>query len=231
METGIVDVENGYQVQEQLSAWSDGVVNRKKPFITLSREFGASGWTLAQELENRLNQTETKYPWIAYNRDMISQLAGDKQLSKELLKTLEKPVQNSITQFMESVFSNIPSRSEIFYKTAGIIKRLAAHGHAIIVGLGGSIIAKGMPEGFYVRTIAPFEQRVKRIAYLKNVTSHEAEKIVKKRELERDDFIKEYLETNVHDPHHFDLVINLARTNSEQAATMIIEAMKARDMF
>ncbi len=216
----------------QLQAWTKHSQVEKKPFITISREFGSEGWILAQELERKLNDMK-KFdpPWMAYNKEVISMVEKSNNLSAKLVESLEKPANRSIEEFFENYFSSRPPRIAIFKKTARTIKSLASHGHVIIVGRGGCFVTQGMEKGFHVRIVAPFGWRVEQIMQQKNISKEESEQLVRKMEKERDTFIKDYFFTDVWDPHYYHLVINSAGFKLNDAAELIISAMKKNKLI
>ncbi len=76
--------------------------------------------------------------------------------------------------------------------------------------------------------IAPMEYKVKNIMKLKNITKKEAEKLVIDNTARRENYIKEYVNFDIADPNHYDLVINLAHHTTNGVAQLIIEGMKLK---
>ena len=220
------------KIGTQISAWSQRSSELKKPFITISREYGSEGWILGQKIEDIINEKgEFDPPWVAYNKEILSKFEHDEQLSQNLVESLEKPISSAIEEFFDNYFGSKPGRFSIFKKTAKVIKALASHGHVILVGRGSCFITQEMKNGFHVRVVAPFDWRVETISKQQNISHKESEKLITKMEKERDGFIKEYFFTDVSDPHFYDIVINSSKIPLDDAAHLILFLMKRRGLI
>ncbi|MDH4129866.1 MAG: cytidylate kinase-like family protein, partial [Spirochaetota bacterium] len=207
------------KIGTQIEAWTGNPNEEKKPFITISREFGSEGWIIGQRVEEIINKENDFHPpWVAYNKEILNKLEENENLSKELVESLEKPAGGAINTFIDNFFRNKPVRISIFKKTARVIKALASNGHVIIVGRGGCFITHEMKNGFHVRIVAQMDWRIRNIMKQQNLSQSESEKLVKQMENERDAFIKDYFFTEVSDPHYYDLVINTSRFSIDEAA-------------
>ncbi len=220
------------KIGTQIGVWAEQKEGNEKPFVTISREFGAEGWALGQRLEDLFNK-ETKYdpPWVTYNKEILSKLEQDQHLSAQLVESLDKPEQNAITEFFDNYFGNKPPRIAIYKQTARVIKTLASNGHTILVGRGGCFITHEMNMGFHVRCVAPFDFRVQNIMKQKNLSQKESETLIKKMEKEQDAFIQDYFFTDVSNPHYYDLVINTSRFTLNDAVDLVHYSMEKRGLL
>lgn len=226
-----IDLEQ--RLGNQIKVWNSGEITvDKKPFLTISREYGAEGWTLGEKIEQMLNK-EHSYdpPWLSYNKGIIEKLEKNENLSQKLVDSLERPAQDAITDFFNSYFAEKPPRIAIFKKTARIIKTLASQGHVILVGRGGCFITNTMPKGFHVRCVANMEWKIKNISNQQNLSHDEAKKLIERMDHERDAFIKDYFFTDVSDSHYYDLVINTSKMSLEAAAELVIFGMKRKGLI
>ena len=69
------------------------------------------------------------------------------------------------------------------------------------------------------------------IDFAKNLSQSESEKLVNEMETERDAFLKDYLFTDLSDPHYYDVVINTSRFSIDEAAELIIFLMKKKGLI
>ncbi len=203
----------------------------KKPFITLSREFGSEGWVLAKKIEDKLNTKKSDPPWKSYNKEILAKIEKDEKLSKELVESLDKPADSTITEFFNKLITNKPERFVIFSKMAKVIKSLSIAGNSIIVGRGGCFITHELLNGFHVRVIATMDWRIDQMAKQKSISIIESKEFITKMQKDRDAFIRDYFFTDVSDPHYYDLIINMSRISLEDASDLVIYTMRKKGLI
>ena len=58
---------------------------KKLPFITISREYGCEGYPVAEALQDKLTKmTDDTYPWAVFDKQVISKIAEEHNLSENL---------------------------------------------------------------------------------------------------------------------------------------------------
>ena len=198
-----------------------------RQFITISREYGCSACTIAQEMVELLNSADRapEPPWAAYERQVLDRVMQDMGLSSHLARTLTDDAQKVMTDILKTAFSNLPPQVAVYQKLAETIRLLAANGNVIIVGRASNVITRGMVGGFHVMIVAPMDYKVYNVMKFKNLKKKEAEQLVIDNTVRRINYIKEYVDFDVSDPHNYDLVINLAHTTPRGAARLIIQGM------
>jgi cytidylate kinase len=200
-------------------------------FITISREYGCSGYSIAQEAVSLLNNSGSAPEplWAAYERQVLDRVMEEMDLSSHLVKTLTDDAMRDLTDILKNAFSDLPPQVAVYQKLAQTIRILAAHGNVILVGRAANVITRGMSGGYHVMMIAPMEYKIANVMKFKNVQKKEAEKLVIENTERRENYIKEYVKFNVTDPHNYALVINLADANEKNVAKLIIEGMKLKN--
>lgn len=201
-----------------------------RQFITISREYGCSGYGIAQEIVSIMNGTQPAPEplWAAYERQVLDRVMEEMELSSHLVKTLTDDALRDLTDILKSAFSDLPPQVAVYQKLAQTIRILAAHGNVILVGRASNVITRGMAGGFHVMLVAPMEYKIENVMKFKNLSKKDAEKMVVDNTGRRADYIREYVKFDVSDPHHYDLVINLAGTSVKGVANLIIEGMNLK---
>ena len=201
-----------------------------RQFITITREYGCSGYSIAKEIVKILNNGDKKPEplWAAYERGVLDRVMKDMGLSSHLARTFTDDAQKALTDILKTAFGSLPPQVAVYQKLAETIRLLAANGNVVIVGRASNVITRGMIGGYHVMIIAPMEYKVKNIMKLKNITKKEAEKLVIENTARRENYIKEYVNFDITDPNHYDLVINLAHHTTNGVAQLIIEGMKLK---
>ncbi|MBN2159829.1 MAG: cytidylate kinase-like family protein [Spirochaetes bacterium] len=198
-----------------------------RQFLTISREYGCNGYQIAKEVIKTLNGADkTPEPlWAAYERQVLDRVMEEMDLSSHLVRTLTDDAQKDMTDILKNLFSKLPPQIAVYQKLAQTIRLLAANGNVVIVGRASNVITRGMKGGYHVMLIAPMNFKTRNVMKLKNVSRKEAEKLVIENTARRANYIKEYVNFDVTDPHNYDLVINLANTPVSGVANLIIEGM------
>lgn len=200
---------------------------KNKPFITLSREYGVGAFELGEKIVHIINEKYKTVPeWAAYDRSLLDKIISDLGLSESLAETLTSNSRKKLTDFLQTSFSSFPPQVAVFRKLVETIRTLAMAGNVVVVGRAGNIITKDMANGFHVRIVAPMSYRAERIGRIQKVSHHEAERLINEKDSERDGFIKEYVKFDNADSTNYHLVVNLGHMTSDEAAAVIVSAMK-----
>ncbi|MDB5078160.1 MAG: hypothetical protein JWP00_84 [Chloroflexi bacterium] len=93
---------------------------------------------------------------------------------------------------------------------AGLIREVAAKGHAVILGRGSQFQLRNRPQTLHIHIGAPFEFRIKRLMTLQHIDRAEAEKAILESDQQRDGYTRRYYQTDWRNPYHYHLVLNTA---------------------
>ena len=199
------------------------------PFVTISREFGCEALPLAQLLIQILNERcRPAFPWVAYDREVIDRVALEMQLSREIVESIDAHRRDVMSELFESILNRKVDEALVFRQICQVIRSLASHGHAVLVGRGSYLITQDLKTGLHVRLIASRAWRTHCVADRQKITFKEAEKLVEKFEKERERFLNTFF---IHDPkvgYYHDLVIDNARFNLKQIGEIVFAALSAR---
>jgi len=202
---------------------------RPKPFITIARQAGAGGTTLARALCERLNAGERADPaWQMYDRELAEQIARDANVSEALVESLEDETRNWITELAQGLAFKSPSEEQLFRKLATLARALAARGHVILVGRGGVQVAGDMPGGVHLYLVAPLEQRVRNFAALNDLGPDDAGKRVRELDANRAEFHRRLAGKRELSFEQFDMVLNTARVHTDVQLELVESLLSAR---
>ncbi len=233
MKTRVLDkyinaqVKYWQQEQNKLSATSEQKSLRQ--FITINREYGCLGYSIAQEIVGIMNSVNPAPEplWAAYERQVLDKVMEEMELSSSLVKTLTDDALKDMTDILTSAFSDLPPQVAVYQKLAQTIRILAGHGNVIIVGRAGNVITRDMSGGYDVPTYRP-RRMLSRISWkLPGHSKKDAESLSSrtprggKNPLSRNTY-----GFDVTDPHNYDLMINLGEISPRGAAELIIEGLR-----
>jgi len=185
------------------------------PFLAVSRDFGCGEEKIIPQLEQTLG-------WKVYGRNLLDSLAVHEGLSRRFIETLDEHRQPLMDKWVNYlIHSGAILPEDYVIRISKLIKVIVAHESAIILGRGCNYILGDKKEGLRIRLTAPFADRVKKIAGLRNVPEKEAEKMVGETDRERRNFLKSYFGKDMDDPSRFDLVFNTSTIGLERICKTI----------
>jgi cytidylate kinase len=107
-----------------------------------------------------------------------------------------------------------------------VLLEFAEKGNALIVGRGGQVILKDMPNALHVSIVAPEAVRIPRVAQRMDIDQKEARRRVQASDRERADYYRRFEKVDWDDPTLYDLVLNTARIPEEYAIATVCEAAR-----
>ncbi len=201
------------------------------PFVTVSRQYGAGGRTLAQTLIKELEKEPSKVlrKWGICDRDLCALLVRDPKL-KESIRTLFTEEYLSETEaLIHSLLGRSTFKPAAYKELFEIVHTLATFGKVVIVGRAGSCITRSLPQGVHLRLIASEESRIRRLNLdLQSVTRSEARKILQNNDRNRAQLVKRYFNQDIDDPLLYDALWNTDRVPFEEIAKSAILIIKSR---
>jgi cytidylate kinase len=186
--------------------------------ITVAREAGTSGTSVAQEVGLRLG-------WQVYDHELLEQIAAEHGLRVSLLESLDEKRQSWLVESMEgfSQKAHIGETGYVHHLTQTILS-LGAHGGCVIVGRGAGLLLPAATT-LRVRLIAPTEDRVAAVMRQRGASKHDAERWVETTDRERIAFIKEHFQKDPTNPRCYDLLLNASRWSVMECADLILDAL------
>lgn len=215
-------------IEEQLQFWrmshpesrKGKSLAKKQPVITISREFGAKGALLANELGTKLGFKV----WDKEILDIISQKLGS---SSEYLQALDENTRNlledTIFGFMNHKGTNL--NYQIYLVKA--IRSIEDHGNSIIIGRAANFICRN-PHSLHVRVVCPLEERIKRYSVSNNISLKQARTTIQQKDLERENFTLFNFNRDVEQASHYDLILNSARFSMDEMVEVVMQAYKLK---
>jgi cytidylate kinase len=214
-------------VQERLSGWvriqerrmKAPAKGRRGPTITLSRQFGCEGFPLSLRLQELLNGPGGE-DWQIFDKALLERVAEDAGIPMRLLAHLEDD--SRILEGFGFHPNGAITHDEAFALVADTLVKIARQGHAIIVGRGGALLCRDLPNCFHFRLEADLAWRVAAISRRMDLPLEEAEKLVKVQSRKRERFIQDNLGASPSERQHYDAVFNNEHHSIEQVAAAIV---------
>jgi len=204
---------NSY-IMSQVKSLKRKLPNDKRvgnPFVTISRQTGAYGITVSNDLCEYLqkNERRTKCVWTVFDKELIKKIAEEHDLPETVLPYLSEDTVSEIQDMIEETLGLHPSHDALVLKTNTTILHLAQLGYVILVGRASNIITAKMPGGVNIRLVSPLEKRVEHIQEYYKMTEKKAKEFIFAEDRKRMNYVKKYFSQDINDPLLYDMVINV----------------------
>jgi cytidylate kinase len=197
--------------------------------ITIEREYGCGGGTIARKIAERLG-------WKLWDQSLTEEIAkranvdcsaverkGEKldstfyRLAKVFWRgSYERAIPLDVTQTfdadcMVSIMENIAAK-------------IAEEGNAVVVGRGAPYILRNRKDAFHVFLYAPAEEKMRRIV-ADGISEQEAEELIESVDRDRSAFIRHYFNADWPTRSLYHLMLNTA-IGDEQVIAAILGTMR-----
>ncbi len=198
------------------------------PFVTIARQAGAGGRSLAERLGQSLNELDpSPEKWRIFDRDLVEKIAADHDLSTRVVERLDQTSHSQVRELLEGlILPDEPTPLKVFHRCASTIRGLAESGRSIIVGLGGVYITRDLPAGLHVYLVAPQDYRIRRLAEEWGLSEAEAKKQVSEIEANRKSFYKKFFPRKTISSETFDVTINVAHLAEDRLADALVPLLR-----
>gem|GEM_PF-399939 len=199
------------------------------PFVTVSRESGAGGSSLARALALYLTAHTSEHAhWTVYTGNLIEEMLQNHHLSPDIARFLPEDKVSEIASSVGELVGLHPNLWDLVQKTNELIRRLARAGHAIIVGRGANFATHGIEHGVHLRLVGPADHRARHIARLQQMDEVAARARNARCDLARERYVRTHFNANIKDPTAYDLVIDTARVPLVESAEIVATLVSAR---
>jgi len=195
----------------------------KRTIITISREYGSGGRTIGILLAKELGIP-------CYDRAVIEKAAEKSGMSPEFIENVEERATSSFffnlsqatyTSFTPVLTYEVHPTDRAFFAQAEVIREIAAHGSAVIIGRCADYILRDDPDAIHIFLHGDREDRLRRIIEEYGVPAQEAKEQLKQIDKGRANYYKSYTGGNWGDARRYDVCLNTSRTGIPGAVAAI----------
>lgn len=213
-------------------------MNKNEKFvITINRELGSGGRTVGEKLAAKLG---VKF----YDKALIKALEEKYNLTVEEIERLKGRNHSWWAEFSRSFFlaekvktmyyndisaldePDVLTTDEMFETEKQILTDIAEEESCIIAGRSGFSVFRNHPNHLSILIQAPMEQRIQRVMKKQLLGREDAEKVIKKVDKMRENYVKKYAETSRYDTRNYDLVISMAGHTEDEVVDLIMQYIK-----
>lgn len=195
----------------------------KRTVVTVSREYGSGGRQAGLRLAEELGI-------MCYDRAVIERTAERSGMSAEFIENVEeRAVSSFFFNLSQATFSSYapiltydaPPTDKAFFAQAEVIREIAAHGSAVIIGRCADYILRDDPDAIHIFLHGNKEDRLRRVVHEYGLPESEAREQMKQIDRGRANYYKSYTGGNWGDVRRYDLCVNTARTGVSGAVAAI----------
>ena len=193
----------------------------KQLIITVGREFGSGGHVIAEALAKRFSIP-------LYDDNLLQVIAEQKNVDHDELKKYDEVPKNIFLH--RSINGHRSSPEEhIAEMQFSLMKTMAESGKSfIVVGRCAEHVLKGHPHLISIFVLGDYECKRARIASLHNISSEEAEKMIRYKDKKRKTYHNFYCSGKWGDSRNYDLSVNSSRLGIDMTVDMLEQYIKAR---
>jgi CMP/dCMP kinase len=204
------------------------------PVITVSRQFGAGGSSVARIVADRLGAE-------LVDGSLIADVARRLRLSESDVASTDERPEAFVDRLLGALkylapgitFPWRPPGQEdgidphwaIVNLTQELVREAARMGNVVVVGRGGAFLLRDHPNARHVSLRASDEVRLETIMSRFVVSAETARRRMRTTDAERAAYIRQLYGADWQDSVHYDLVIDTGRLGYERAAEVILAAI------
>lgn len=204
------------------------------PFVTISRQAGAGGHTLARQilrcLEKRSSFAEAQ-DWDVFDQKLCALLAAHGDVGTSYESMVAEEYQSEIKQFVGDLLTGNARQFKLYKRIFEVVRLLTSVGKVVLVGRGGAFVSRDLPNGIHIRLVAGEKIRTKNMAKMLEVSQEEARKAMLAQDRSRARMVQDYFMADIADPIHYHAVFNTEHVPipevAEIVAGMVTDRIKA----
>ncbi|MDY0343867.1 MAG: cytidylate kinase-like family protein [Lentimicrobium sp.] len=198
------------------------------PFITISREHGCQGNTLA----HMINAALLKYDqhWDILNKEILHETARELNLSTDHVQKVASGLDRTAIDEILNSFSvkYYKSDRKVRRTIAMVVETRAQAGKVIIVGRGGAAITRNLSTGIHIRLRAPISYRLSNMIERKGLSREQAFALLSQVDLKRFKLQRDYFKDQGDINELFDVTFDCSNVSLDEITKMIMTLLKER---
>jgi len=201
------------------------------PVITISREAGARGNSIARALVAELDASDKipkHRPWTAFNQDLLDHCIREHNLPERTAQYFPEDKPEEIRALIGEILGLHAGVYTNARKIAETIRRLSQAGNAIIVGRGANIVTANVQYAIHLRLVGDEKIRTRHFAKLHKLTLENAAEEIAKRDRARKRYLKSNFNRDIDNARLYDLIINTDRFTNDAIARIIRLALEEK---
>lgn len=198
------------------------------PSVTVSRQAGAGGNTIARLLADRLNQERSpgSPEWMLFNQNLMREVLETNGLPVDIEHHFPEARPAQLQCAVESLINHHPAPWTVFEHTCSTIRRLLSRGHCIIVGRAAHLVGANVIGALHVRLVGSIEKRLQHLLKLSPGSRRATLNWIEKTDRDRKAYARLYFNHDIDNPADYTLVCNTDTLPAETVAECIAKLVR-----
>lgn len=199
---------------------------KKYPVITISREYGAMGRTLAAELSERLG-----IPY--FDKDFVKKTAETSGYAVEEVEEEGEDLSRAgkmLNSILNSAVSYTSSHDAIFKAQKQVVMELAQSPCIIVGRCADHILREAGADVFCIYLYASVKDRMKRAEDLAENGEIRLDKYIEKRDIKRRTYYKQYTGHEMGNAENYNICFDTGRISIKTCADVIVNILERQEM-
>ena len=199
--------------------------------ITIGRQFGSGGRSIAEKLADKLN---IKF----YDKELISIAAKESGISPEVFEGVDEKATNSLLYSLSMgmysfgsgfpAMGDLPVNDKLYLLQHKIIKEIAEKENCVIVGRCADYVLRDNPKCVSIFIYADMEYRKEQSVKKHGIDPSHAEHIINKTDKNRANYYSFYSGQKWGQAENFDLCIDSSKLDEDKIVELIAAYIKMR---
>jgi cytidylate kinase len=200
------------------------------PFITVSRQAGARGGSLARailaEFEKHAGEPRLQ-GWHSFDEELCRMIVSDPEINVSFRELVTEDFRTRAEDFV-SVMLGKSFQDNVQKRIAVTLRQLALAGKAILIGRGGVAFTRDLAPGIHIRVVAAREGRVRHMMESFDISEKEAARWVDDQDRARSRMMKSRFKRDIDDPLLYDAIWNTDFVPLDVIARWAVEMVRSR---
>jgi cytidylate kinase len=214
----------------------EGVPPAETVVVTISRQFGSGGATVA-----RLVAQKAGLQYV--DQEIINEVARRLGVDVEQAARQDEQTAGMVGHLLEAVRASNPfnigygallqpafvltqSKEQAYLQlTQRVILEAASQGNAVIVGRGSQFLLHSVPRTLHISIFSPLPQRIENIMQRFNLDYAQATRLVEQRDYEHQSYLRRHYGSDGRQSDLYHLLINTGLFSFELTADFICQAL------
>jgi CMP/dCMP kinase len=204
------------------------------PAITITRHFGSGGSEVARRVADRLGWRLLDSAFVDGIARGLRATPAEVQAIDERAPSLAERLADALALGGGEVVSASlatpmpPTEQKIADVTRQVIDRTVARGPVVVVGRGAQAYLAKRDDVVHVHCYAPHDALVERTMTREGITEEEADKLVKAKNQQREQYVKRMFGRAWLAPEHYHLMLNTAWLGHDRCVEIILDLARER---
>lgn len=189
--------------------------------ISIGREYGSGGHEIAEKLSKKLDLP-------LYDRNMLEEIAQDKNVDhSELQKYDESPKKKLFSRTVRGMSAS--NEHNVANMQFEYLKQKASQGNSfVVVGRCAETVLKGNDGLISIFILGDMENKINRIAKLRNMSIDEAKSAINRHDRTRKAYHNSYSDMKWGDSRNYDITINSSKIDLDEIVEILLSYINKR---